>query len=98
MLSKATDQQTLEIFDLHTRRRRRTPHVLRGRLNEVIFGKRKALRVHSKTLKTDIWFVNEGLVDPSDETFSGTVITMAHLAELMGDANAVSRLAEQMLV
>ena len=98
MLSKATNQQTLEIFDPHTRRRRRTPNVLQGRLNEVIFGKRKALRAYSKTLKTDIWFVNEGLVDPSDETFSGTVITMADLAELMGDANAVSRLAGQMLV
>jgi hypothetical protein len=98
MLNKATEQQTLQIFDLHTRRRRRTPHVLRDRLNEVIFGRRKALRVHSKTLKTDIWFVNEGLVDPSDDKFRGTVITMADLAELMGDANAASRLAEHMRV
>ena len=92
MLSETTNQHTLEIFDIHSRRRH-TPHMLQRKLKEVIFGKRKALRVYSKALKTNIWFVNEGLVDPSDKNFNGAVITMAHLAEVLSDDQPASQLA-----
>jgi hypothetical protein len=41
------------------------------------------LRVYSKTLQTDFWFVNEGLADPADRRFSGKVVTMEMLVEIM---------------
>ena len=97
MLSEITNQQTLEIFDIHPRRRRRTSHMLQRKLKEVIFGKRNALRVYSQTLETSIWFVNEGLVDPSAKNFDGAVITMARLAEILADDQPASQLANGIL-
>ena len=97
MLSGTTNQQTLEIFDIHPRRRR-TPHTLQRKLKEVIFGKRKALRVYSQTLQTNIWFVNEGLIDPSDKNFNGAVITMTRLAEILADGQSASQLVNSILL
>jgi hypothetical protein len=93
------DQQVLEIFDLvpqKDRKKRRTSarrkqHLLKHRLNEVVFGKRSALRVYSKALQTDFWFVNEGLADPSDVAFQGRVVTMEMLAEIMSNAGQLAQ-------
>ena len=79
-----TDRYTdtvLEIFDTPVREQP-TRH-LRRRLHQVILGQRKALRVYSKILQTDFWFVNEGLVDPADRRFSGKAVTMEMLVELI---------------
>jgi hypothetical protein len=97
MLSEPTHQQTLEIFDIYPRRQRRTPQMLQRKLKEVIFGKRKALRVYSQTLKTNIWFVNEGLINPSEKNFDGAVITMERLAEVLADGHPPSQLANDIL-
>ncbi len=80
-------QQVLEIVQAPIRQRKRRASdkqsVLKRRLNEVITGSRPALKLFSKKLQTDIWFINEGLVDLDKEVFSGRVITMAMLAEMM---------------
>jgi hypothetical protein len=80
-------QKTLDVFTAPSRKRKRNAvnkqSVLKCRLNEVIMGKRATLKLFSKTLQSDVWFVNEGLVDPAKTTFSGHVITMAMLAEMM---------------
>ena len=57
--------------------------ILKRKLGEVIMGQRAFLRLHSESLQTDFWVVNEGLTDPADRLFSGKVITMAILAEIM---------------
>ena len=96
MLADHTQQdlqlKTLDVFKTPTRRRkRRSPekqNILKCRLNEVITGKCPALKLFSKTLQGDVWFVNEGLVDLEKEVFPGRVITMAMLAEMMdGDSS-----------
>jgi len=79
--TEPAEQGVLEIFD--TPAPARPMRQLRRRLNQVILGRRPALRVYSKTLQTDFWFVNEGLVDPADRRFSGKVVTMEMLAEIM---------------
>ncbi len=79
--SEPAEQRVLEIFD--TSASARPMRQLRRRLNQVILGRRPALRVYSKTLQTDFWFVNEGLADPADRRFSGKVITMEMLVEIM---------------
>jgi hypothetical protein len=79
--SEPAEQRVLEIFD--TPAAERPMRQLRRRLNQVILGRRPALRVYSKTLQTDFWFVNEGLADPADRRFSGKVITMEMLVEIM---------------
>ena len=82
-------QQVLEILKAPSRqRKRRMPDkqsILKRRLNEVIMGNRPVLKLFSKTLQTDFWFVNEGLVDLNEEVFPGQVITMEMLAEMMSD-------------
>ena len=55
--------------------------LLYRKLYEVIYGQRPALKVFSSILQTDIWFVNEGLVNPNDKQFDGKIITMEMLAE-----------------
>jgi hypothetical protein len=79
--TQPSEQAALEIFD--TPVRNRPMRQLRRRLNQVLLGKRPALRVYSKTLQTDFWFVNEGLADPADRRFSGKVVTMEMLVEIM---------------
>ena len=88
-IQHSPQQQALEIFKAPSRRRkRRMPDkqsILKHRLNEVIMGNRPVLKLFSKTLQTDFWFVNEGLVDLNEEVFPGQVITMEMLAEMMSD-------------
>lgn len=83
------DQQVLKIPDtLQKKRKRRTldtKRLLKQRLNEVIMGIRPVLKVYSGTLKTDLWFVNEGLINPAEQNFPGKMITMAMLAEIMAE-------------
>jgi len=84
--AEASEQGVLEIFDApgHQRPMRQ----LRRRLNQVILGRRPALRVYSRTLQTDLWFVNEGLVDPADHRFAGKVVTMEMLVEIMSSGRS----------
>ncbi len=79
--AEASEQGVLEIFD--TSGQQGSIRQLRRRLNQVILGRRPALRVYSRTLQTDFWFVNEGLVDPADRRFAGKVVTMEMLVEIM---------------
>ena len=80
-------QQVLEIIETQSRKRKRRASdkqsVLKRRLNEVITGSRPALKLFSKKLQADVWFINEGLVDLDKEVFQGRIITMAMLAEMM---------------
>ena len=84
-----SDQQVLEIFDMPQKKRKRRAvnkkRLLEQQLNEVIMGIRPVLKTYSAVLKTDLWFVNEGLINPAEENFPGKVITMAMLAEMMSD-------------
>ena len=65
-------------------------------LTEVILGKRSYLNVYSETLQRDFWFVNEGLIDPTDKMFSGNVITMEMLAEIMTENQPTLRTVEEL--
>ena len=89
-------KQVLEILKVPSRqRKRRIPdkqNLLKRRLNEVIMGNRPVLKLFSKTLQTDFWFINEGLVDLNEEVFPGQVITMEMLAEMMSDQQNLSEL------
>ena len=93
MLSDQTQQDSqqkaLDVFKAPTRQRKRRSSekqsILKCRLNEVITGKCPALKLFSKTLQSDVWFVNEGLVDLEKEVFPGRVITMTMLAEMMNN-------------
>jgi len=109
MVSQSTrtnsDQQVLELFDLASHRegkKRRSPaqrkqRLMKHKLNEVVFGHRPALKVYSKALQTDLWFINEGLVDPSDEAFQGRAITMDMLAQIMSSTGHLVREIEELL-
>jgi len=94
-------QQVLEILKAPSRqRKRRIPDkqsILKRRLNEVIMGNRPVLKLFSKTLQTDFWFINEGLVDLNEEVFPGQVITMEMLAEMMSDEQNLSELVQNIL-
>ena len=81
MITDRYTETALEIFD--TPVRERPPRHLQRRLHQVILGRRPALRVYSKILQTDFWFVNEGLADPADRRFSGRAVTMEMLVALM---------------
>jgi hypothetical protein len=87
-----SQQKTLDAFKASTRQRKRRSSekqsILKCRLNEVITGKCPALKLFSKTLQSDVWFVNEGLVDLEKEVFPGRVITMAMLAEMLCAKNS----------
>jgi hypothetical protein len=91
MLTDNSDSQTPEIINLfpqgskkdRKRSIRHKTHVLKRKIGEVILGQRPFLKVHSEVLQTDFWIVNEGLVNPADQTFNGKVITMEMLAEIM---------------
>ena len=71
--------------------------ILRRRLNEVILGRRPALRLYSKTLKSDCWFVNEGLVTPEYTAMPGKVITMEMLADLMNGDESLDHVLRHLL-
>jgi hypothetical protein len=70
--------------------------LVKRKLSEVILGKRSYLNVYSKRLQTTFWFVNEGLMNPADKMFTGNVITMEMLAEIMASNQSVLRSIEEM--
>jgi hypothetical protein len=94
---------TTDLFDdtLPVKVRQRRKHSNSERLpvaralNEVIAGRRPALRLYSKKLGQHLWFVNEGLVNPSESRFDGKVITMAMLAQMMTTGSNLLEAAEQ---
>lgn len=69
---------------------------LKRKLSEVILGKRPYLNVYSDVLQTDFWFVNEGLVDPTDKMFAKKVITMEMLVEIMTAQQPILRTVEEL--
>lgn len=80
--------QMADLFPQTSGKKRKTAsaqkqRVLKRMLSQVMLGLRPFLKVHSEVLQTDFWFVNEGLTDPADHLFSGKVITMGMLAEIM---------------
>ena len=95
-LRNKTEQRALEMFPAPAAGSKRSAtdrkRILRRRLNEVILGRRPALRLYSKTLKSDCWFVNEGLVTPENTTMPGKVITMEMLAEMIDEGGSLDHL------
>ena len=92
----------LDLFPQVQRKERKKPYyqkqrALKRRLSEVILGQRPFLKVHSDVLKTDFWFVNEGLVNPADQMFDGKIITMEMLAEIMATRQPLLRTVEDLL-
>ena len=97
MMKEKDRQQTLDINGIVAPRRRQKDRLLRHRLKEVLHGKRPALKVYSRRLQADLWFVNEGLADPADATFGGRVITMAGLANMMKGGTPLSQAIQALL-
>ena len=91
MIINNSESQVPEIIDLFpqtkkekgNRSGKQRQRSLKRKLSEVILGKRSYLNVYSDGLQTTFWFVNEGLVDPTDKMFDANVITMEMLAEIM---------------
>jgi hypothetical protein len=93
--------QMADLFPPTGKKQRKTTvqqkqRVLKRMLGEVILGLRPFLKVHSEVLQTDFWFVNEGLANPANQLFSGKVITMEMLADIMTDGQPVQRTAQQL--
>ena len=104
----SSNQQVMEIFNSSSpkkTRKRNSKHstaqkrrLLSLKLREVIYGQCPAIKVYSKKLQTDLWFVNEGLVDPLDKTFGNKVITTEKLAELMtGKGSIMDKVLKEMI-
>ena len=86
--SKSQKTEVIDLFPQTKKKERKRAEdnkhrILKRKLSEVIIGQRAFLKVHSESLQTDFWVVNEGLVDPADRLFNGKVITMAILAGIM---------------
>ena len=97
------EQQVLEIFDFASQKKRtRSAHqkqrILKHKLSQVVLGQRSALKVHSKKLQIDLWFVNEGLVDPSDVTYKGKVVTMEMLARMLSGTGHLGQEMRRLVV
>jgi len=93
--------QMADLFPPAGKKQRKTTaqqnqRILKRMLGEVIGGLRPFLKVHSEVLQTDFWFVNEGLADPADQLFSGKVITMEMLADIMTARQPVLRTVEEL--
>ena len=92
-----------EVFDLFPQMRKEEKPQLQKRctlqrqISEVILGQRPFLKVHSKTLQKDLWFVNEGLANPTDPMFDGKIITMEMLAEIMSSGQPFLQAVEEFL-
>jgi hypothetical protein len=69
---------------------------LKRKLGEVILGKRQYINVYSDVLQTDFWFVNEGLVDPTDKMFAEKAITMEMLVEIMSANQPILQTVEEL--
>jgi len=104
MIINNSEPQAPEIIDLFQQAKtERNNHSdqqkqrsLKRKLSEVIRGRRPYLNVYSKALKTNFWFVNEGLTNPIDKMFAGKVITMEMLAEIMSAQQPVLQIVEEM--
>jgi hypothetical protein len=104
MITNNLESQVPEMIDLfpQTKKEKRKysgqqkQRLVKRNLREVILGKRSYLNVYSETLKRDFWFVNEGLIDPTDKMFSGNVITMEMLAEIMTGNQSILRTVEEL--
>ncbi len=104
MIINNSEPQVLEIIDLfpQTKKEERKrsglqkQRSLKRKLSEVILGQRSYLNVYSDVLQTNFWFVNEGLVDPTDGIFKGKVITMEMLTEIMTAHQPVLRTVEEL--
>ena len=104
MMMNNPDSQASRVADLFPQIRKedqkkplhRKQRALKRRLGEVIWGQRPFLKVHSDALQTDLWFVNEGLVNPADQMFNGKAITMEMLVEIMTSRQPVLRTVEEL--
>ncbi len=104
MITNNLESQAPEMIDLFPQTKtedrkhsdQQKQRLVRRKLNEVILGKRSCLNVYSTSLQTTFWFVNEGLADPTDKMFSGNVITMEMLAEIMATDQPILRSVEEM--
>ena len=81
-----------------TTRKRQDQRILKRKLGEVILGRRPFLKVYSDALRTDIWFVNEGMVNPSDPLFVNRAITMNRLAEIIDSQDTVLKTVEKLFI
>jgi hypothetical protein len=93
-------QEMIDLFPQTKKEKRKPSHVqkqrwLKRKLNEVILGKRSYIKVYSQILQKNFWFVNEGLIDPTDSMFTGNVITMEMLAEIMMTNQSASEIIEK---
>jgi hypothetical protein len=99
--SESHAPQMADLFPQTVRKQRRTAapqkqRTLKRMLSEVMLGRRPFLKVHSVVLQTDFWFVNEGLADPADRMFSGKIITMAMLAEIITARQPILRTVKEL--
>ena len=97
MIKENDRQQRLDIKGIVPPRRRQKERPLRRKLREVLHGQRSALKVYSRRLQADLWFINEGLADPSDPVFGGRVITMAGLANMMKGGSPLHQAIQALL-
>jgi hypothetical protein len=81
-MASRTGQHVMDLLEFSTAKKPERAK-LRRRIKEVIYGQRPAVKLYSQRLHSDLWLVNEGLVDPAAEMFQGKAITMQVLAELM---------------
>ena len=65
----------------HMRQDRR--QLLSRRLKEVMYGKRAAIRVYSRTLQKKLWIINEALTDSS--RYEGETVTLEKLAGIISN-------------
>jgi len=104
MIIKNSESHKPEIIDLFPqtkkekdkRSEQQKQRSLKRKLSEVILGKRPYLNVYSDVLQINFWFVNEGLVDPTDEMFVKKVITMEMLAEIMSANQPAFKIIEEL--
>ena len=104
MIINNSESQVQEIIDLFpqtktekdNRSGQQKQRSLKRKLSEVILGNRPYLNVYSDVLKTNFWFVNEGLVDPTDKMFAEKAITMEMLAEIMSSNQPILRTVEEL--
>jgi hypothetical protein len=95
-VTNRTDQHLLDLFDFTTVKKPERAR-LRRRIKEVIYGRRPAVKIYSSRLQSELWLVNEGLVDPADAVFAGKAITMQVLAELMLEREKSTQILQEIL-
>jgi hypothetical protein len=66
------------------RKRRDKRELLARKLKEVVYGKRPAVNVYSRTLQKHLWIINEALADTKH--YDGETITLEKLVESISEA------------